>query len=64
MAIYFCIIKIDGDSDPQAELEKRRDELLDVYSLYLKTGIESIKEEVIAKAYEIHLRDPNFCFVV
>lgn len=64
MEIYFCMIKFDDDSDPVAELARIWDELLDVYSLYAKTGIPSIKEEAIMKAYQIHLQNPNCSFVL
>ena len=63
MHLHFMMIQYD-DGDLARELKRRRDELLDVYSLYLKTGIQSVKEETIAKAYELHLEDPDFSFVL
>ncbi len=64
MKIYICVLKSTKSKDTKVELEKLHNELLDIYSLYLETGLEVIKEEVIAKAYEIHLLDPEFSFVV
>ena len=64
MNVYFYTVKIDGGEDLSEEIERRRDELLDIYSLYLKTGIPSIKQELIQKAFELHLRDPKFSFVI
>ncbi len=64
MKIYICVLKAGVEKDAKAELDKLRDELLDLYSLYLETGLEPIKEEAITKAYEIHLLDPQFSFVV
>jgi len=46
------------------EIQLCLNELLDIYSLYLKTGISLIREEVIHKAFELHLKDPSFTFVV
>lgn len=46
------------------EIQLCLNELLDVYSLYLQTGISLIREEVIHKAFELHLKDPSFSFVV
>ena len=64
MEIYLNVYKLADEIDTTGDLKRRLDELLDVYSLYLKTGIESVKEEVIAKAFELHLRNPQFTFVV
>ena len=65
MDIFLYVIKLHEDeTDPKMDIERRRNELLDVYSLYLRTGIQAVKEEAIMKAFELHLRDPNFCFVL
>ena len=53
MPIYLCLIKFDGDESSKAELDRCINELLDVYSLYLKTGIPSVKDEVIHNATNI-----------
>jgi len=42
------------------EVKRKQDEFLDVYSLYLATGLPWVKEEVIAKAYELHTLDQSF----
>lgn len=64
MKIYICVLKSDSEVATKAELEQFRNQLLDTYSLYLETGIPAIKEEVVEKAYELHLRDPNFSFII
>ncbi len=64
MDIFLYVVKLDDEMDSAVDLESRRNALLDVYSLYLKTGIQAVKEEVILKAYELHLRDPQFSFVI
>jgi len=46
--------------DLREEIRKKQDELLDVYSLYRRTGLQWIKEELIAKAYELHFLDKDF----
>ena len=58
------ILDIDKHGVSIEEIKKRRDELLDVYSLYLATKIPTVKEEVLSKAYLLHLLDPNFSFVI
>ena len=63
MDIFIYVIKPEYGTDLELELEKRRNAFLDVYSLYLETGIPAVKEEAILKAYELHLRDPNFSFI-
>ena len=42
------------------DVESKQNEFLDVYSLYLATGLEWIKEEAILKAYELHTVDRDF----
>lgn len=46
------------------EIKRKQDEFLDVYSLYLETGLQWIKEEAILKAYELHMLDQNFSFAI
>jgi len=46
------------------ELRCHYDALLDVYSLYLQTRIQAIREEVLNRAYFLHLSDPSFFFVI
>ena len=66
MDIFLYVIKLndEGEEISREDMNRRRNELLDLYSLYLKTGIQSLKEETILKAYEIHLRDPEFSFII
>lgn len=53
----------DDTSSPE-DLKAKRDALLDVYSLYLQTQIAVIREDVIRRAFDLHLKDPSFSFVV
>lgn len=46
------------------EIQTALNELLDIYSLYMQTGISLIREEAIHKAFELHLKDPSFSFIV
>jgi len=49
-----------GKKSNKSQIRKKQDEFLDVYSLYLATGLPYIKEEAITKAYELHTLDSNF----
>ncbi len=53
-------VKEKDKKELQIELKKKQDEFLDVYSLYLRTGLQWIKEEVLLKAYELHMLDRDF----
>ena len=64
MELYVCVLGDDCEQDKKQELERCQNELLDVYSLYLNTGIQSIREEVIHRAFELHVLDPDFQFVI
>ncbi len=44
----------------QYEIESKRNEFLDVYSLYLMTRISLIRDEARFKAYELRCLDPQF----
>ena len=54
------VVKIGDSEDMPAEIQSKQNEFLDVYSLYLRTGLKWIKDEAIAKAYELHMMDPRF----
>lgn len=47
-----------------SEIDHKINEFLDVYSLYLTTGISLIRDEAQLKAYELHLLDPAFALPV
>ena len=50
-----------GDcGERKREFARKQDEFLDIYSLYLKTGLAWVKEEALRKAFELHLLDKNF----
>ena len=59
--LFLCL---RDEDDFEEELKRRQDEFLDLYSLYRQTGLSWIKEELLSKAYEIHLLDPKFTFQV
>ncbi|MDD5217041.1 MAG: hypothetical protein PHN49_06905 [Candidatus Omnitrophica bacterium] len=54
------IVRVQDQEDWQRAIKRKQDEFLDVYSLYIKTGIAWIHDEVKLKAYELHLLDPKF----
>lgn len=57
-------VKVRDTKEIQMEIKRKQDEFLDVYSLYLRTGLQWIKEEVFLKAYELHMLDRNFSFEI
>ncbi len=63
MPIYLYVLELEKENDAHGDFKRFLDEFLDVYSLYLKTGIRAVKEEAISKAMQIHLRNPEFTFV-
>ena len=58
------MVKIKDKKEMEHEIRRKQDEFLDTYSLYLRTGLQWIKEETILKAYELHMLDNNFCFEI
>ena len=54
------VVKIGDAEDMSVEIQTKQNEFLDVYSLYLRTGLKWIKDEAITKAYELHMMDPRF----
>jgi len=54
------VVKVTNEEDSAAEIREKSNEFLDVYSLYLRTGLKWVKEEAILKAYELHMLDPEF----
>lgn len=62
MKTPYLILKIEDEAELQGEIQKKLDEFLDVYSLYLSTRFAWVRDEVKLKAYELHLLDPAFSF--
>ena len=62
MKTPYLILRIQDEEDLRQEIQKKQDEFLDVYSLYLASGVSWIRDEVRLKAYELHLLDPAFSF--
>ncbi len=50
------------ENDCDNQLKQMQNEFLDIYSLYLKTGLSWIKTELLQKAYQLHSIDPSFTF--
>ena len=64
MKMPYLVLHIQDENGLKEEIGKKRDEFLDVYSLYLATKFHWIREEVKLKAYELHLLDPSFTFQI
>lgn len=62
MKMPYLVLRIDDEQDLRQEIEKKQDEFLDVYSLYMRTRISWVRDELKLKAYELHLLDPAFAF--
>lgn len=60
----YLILKIQDQQELNDEIQKKQDEFLDVYSLYLRTKLAWIRDEVRLKAYELHILDPSFSFQI
>ena len=57
-------ISLQDGEEFEDELKCRQDEFLDLFSLYQRTGLSWIKEELLLKAYQLHLLNPDFTFHV
>ena len=64
MSIPYLVLRIQDENELREEIQKKQDEFLDVYSLYLRTRFSWVKDEVKLKAYELHLLDPSFSFQI
>ena len=64
MKTPYLILKIEDEVELREEVQKKQDEFLDVYSLYLVTHFGWVRDEVKLKAYELHLLDPSFSFQI
>ena len=56
------ILKLSEATDLEEEIKQKQDEFLDIYSLYKRTRLGWIKEELLLKAYELRFLDPKFTF--
>ena len=59
--LFICL---QDENEFEDQLKQKQDEFLDIYSLYQRTGLSWIREELILKAYQLHLLDPDFQFCV
>lgn len=64
MKTPYLILRIQDENDLREEVRKKQNEFLDVYSLYLQSGVSWVKDDVRLKAYELHLLDPSFTFQI
>ncbi len=64
MKSNILMLCLRDETDLEDQLRKTQNEFLDIYSLYLKTGLLWIKEELLEKAYQLHTLDPSFTFRV
>lgn len=64
MKTPYLVLQIQDEYDLREEVRKKQDEFLDVYSLYIKTGIAWVRDEARLKSYELHLLDPAFAFQI
>ena len=64
MKTPYLLLRIQDEEDLKEEIQKKRNEFLDVYSFYLSTHSSWVREEVRLKAYELHLLDPTFSFQI
>ena len=58
----YLILRIQDETELKEEVQRKQDEFLDVYSMYLSTGFSWVREELRLKAYELRLLDPSFSF--
>lgn len=59
--LFICL---QDEDDLQDEIKLKQNEFLDLYSLYRDTNLPWIKEELLNKAYQLHLLNPDFTFHV
>lgn len=64
MKTPYVVLRIEDEASLVEEIQRKWDEFLDVYSLYLAAKTSLIREEVKMKAYELHLLDPSFSFQI
>ena len=64
MKTPYMILKIQDEADLREEIRRKQNEFLDVYSLYLRSRVSLVRDEVRIKAYELHLLDPSFSFQI
>ncbi len=58
----YVFIFLQDEDELDGALRQKQDEFLDVYSLYHKTRLPIVKEELLRKAYELSILDPKFTF--
>ncbi|MDA9101121.1 hypothetical protein N9K06_00445 [Omnitrophica bacterium] len=64
MKTPYMTLQIEDDEDVKQEILKKQNEFLDVYSLYCRTKISWVRDEMRLKAYELHLLDSSFSFQI
>ncbi len=64
MKSNIMLVCLQDDHEYEDALRQKQNEFLDLYSLYLKTNLPWVKEELLDKAYQLHILDPKFTFRV
>ncbi|OGW81109.1 MAG: hypothetical protein A3G33_10250 [Omnitrophica bacterium RIFCSPLOWO2_12_FULL_44_17] len=60
---HMYIFLFDED-DLASVIRRKQDEFLDIYSLFIRTKLPLVKEDLLEKAYELSVLDPKFTFHV
>ena len=58
--VITTIQPVEDKKEIARKIRQKQDEFLDVYSFYMRTGLEWIKQEAVLKAYELHVLDSKF----
>lgn len=56
----YVFVFLQDEDDLEVVIKQKQNEFLDVYSLYRKTGLSFVKQDLLRKAYELSLLDPQF----
>ncbi|MBI3317249.1 MAG: hypothetical protein HYZ85_04525 [Candidatus Omnitrophica bacterium] len=60
----YLLLRVQTESDLRGEIQKKIDEFLDVYSLYQRTRLSLVKDDLKLKAYELRMLDSSFSFQI
>ena len=60
----YLMLRIQDEEELREEILKKQNEFLDVYSLYIRTRLSLVRDELKLKAYELRMLDPAFSFQI
>lgn len=60
----YWMLPSDDEASRHEAIRRKQDEFLDVYSLYVRTHIPSVLDELRLKVYELYLLDSRFSFQI